>query len=96
MRKWHERWMEMKIEGSNPYLNTYKQTQSKQQHAKQNVQQKDELNISNEAKRMQENNHAEMKRTSYVNDIKQSVQSGEYKIDHEKIAQKMIDFWTKG
>ena len=84
----------MKIQGPNPYINTYKNIKQPPVK-KQPTNQKDQLNISTEAKQMQETKHHEMKRAEYVKDIKQSVQSGEYKVEHEKLAQKMIDFWSK-
>lgn len=44
---------------------------------------------------MQQNQFHELKRSEYVEEIKDKVQSGEYKVDSEKMAQKMIDFWSK-
>lgn len=84
----------MKIQGSNPLINVYKQ-QKHQQVNRKNIQQKDELNISTEAKKLQKNTQYEVERSQYVDEIKQLVQSGEYKVEHDKMAQKMIDFWTK-
>jgi len=85
----------MKIQGSNPYVNAYKKIHTPPAK-KQESNQKDQLNISNQAKQMQETKHQEMKRSEYVKNIQHSVQSGEYKVDHEKLAQKMIEFWSKG
>lgn len=84
----------MKIQGPNPVLNAYKQQRQKQ-ISNRAEQQKDQLNISTEAKQLQKNKHYDIERSKYVDEIKKLVQSGEYKVDHDKTAQKMIDFWTK-
>lgn len=84
----------MKIQGPQPLLNTYKQLQQ-QQITKKNPQYQDQLNISAEAKKMQQNQFHELKRSEYVEEIKDKVQSGEYKVDSEKTAQKMINFLSK-
>lgn len=83
----------MKIQGPNPYINTYKNQQQKQAPIKAE-RQKDELKISTEAKKLQKN-EVQLERSKYVAEIKQRVQSGQYKIDYEQTAQKMIDFWSK-
>ena len=85
----------MRIQGPHPSINMYKQLQQ-QKITKSNPQQKDQLNISNTAKKMQQNKLPEAKRAEYVQEIKNLVQSGEYKIDDDKLAQKMISFWSKG
>lgn len=86
--------LKMKIQGPNPLINTYRQQQQKFKTNK-NEQFKDQIKISTEAKKLQENNQIDIERSKYVNEIKQLVQSGEYKVEHDKTAQKMIDFWTK-
>lgn len=84
----------MKIQGPNPLINAYKQ--QRQNHiTNKNKHQKDQLNISTEAKKLQQHKHYNIERSKYVDEIKQLVQSGEYKVEHDKTAQKMIDFWTK-
>ena len=84
----------MKIQGPNPFINTYRNQQQKQVVNKTESQ-KDQLNISEKAIKLQQNDTHSIERTKYISEIKKQVQSGEYKIDYDKTAQKMIDFWTK-
>ena len=75
------------------FIHTYRNQQQKQV-PKKLEKQADQLKISEAAKKLQQTEtHAE--RSQYVAEIKQRVQSGQYKIDYEQTAQKMIDFWTK-
>ncbi|SET09429.1 anti-sigma-28 factor, FlgM family [Oceanobacillus limi] len=86
----------MKIYGPNSTnFNPYKNQLQKQSAYEKNVNQKDQLEISSAAKQLQESEKVHPKREAYVQEIKNAVESGEYKIDHEKTAQKMIDFWSK-
>lgn len=57
--------------------------------------QQDQLEISSEAMKLQENTKVNAKREAYVQEIKSRVESGQYEINYEKTAQKMIDFWSK-
>lgn len=85
--------MTMKIQGPHPSINHYKQTQ--QQHFKEkSTLNKDQLNISDAARQMQKSNGTEAKRTDYINEIKNQVQTGNYEIEPEKIAEKIVDFWS--
>ena len=84
----------MKIQGPNPFINKYRNQQQKQ--VVHNTKSKnDELKISAKAKKLHQNDSTSIERSKYVADIKKRIQSGEYKIDYDKTAQKMIDFWTK-
>lgn len=85
----------MKIQGSNPLINAYRNQQQKHVTKKDLNQKDDQLNISQEAKNLQKSDTHSMERTKHVAEIKKLVQSGEYKIDFDKTAQKMIDFWAK-
>ncbi|MFD2044988.1 flagellar biosynthesis anti-sigma factor FlgM [Ornithinibacillus salinisoli] len=85
----------MKIQGPNhTNFNPYKNQIQKQQDYNKNASQKDQLEISNQAKQLQESEKVHPKREAYVQEIKNAVESGEYKINHEKTAQKMIEFWS--
>jgi len=84
----------MKIQGPNPLINTYRNQQQKQAVNK-NKHQQDELKISQEAKELQKNGTNSLERDKYVAEIKKMVQADEYEINHNKVAEKMIDFWTK-
>lgn len=84
----------MKINGANhTNFNLYKQQLQKQSAMKQKGNRSDELQISDEAMKLQEQGKTNESRNKTVQKIKQQVADGEYKIDYEKTAQKMIDFW---
>lgn len=86
----------LKINGTNhTNLNPYKNLVQKHDVLKKPIQKSDELQISNEAKSMLENHQPSADRIQRINTIKEAVQSGEYEIDFEKTADKMIDYWTK-
>ncbi|MGP4073863.1 flagellar biosynthesis anti-sigma factor FlgM [Piscibacillus sp. B03] len=84
----------MKINGVNgANLNPYQKQMQKQQQL-QSSQPKDKLEISNEAKQLQEGNGIVQARKEKVENLKQQVQSNEYDVNPKKTAEKMIDFWT--
>ncbi|WP_249871321.1 flagellar biosynthesis anti-sigma factor FlgM [Oceanobacillus saliphilus] len=86
----------MKINGTNhTNFNPYKQQIQKQAEVKKDIQSKDQIEISSEAKQLQENEKTSEKRATHVQEIKQAVESGNYKVNPEKTAQKMLDFWSK-
>lgn len=85
----------MKIQGPNLTKLAAYRAQLQQADPKKKVSQEDQLNISNAAKQLQESNKTNTQRAEYVQNIKNAVKSGQYEIDHEKVAQKMIDFWSK-
>ncbi|MCF6138759.1 flagellar biosynthesis anti-sigma factor FlgM [Pseudalkalibacillus berkeleyi] len=76
--------------------NPYKQ-QINKQNEQQNQQQvkQDQIQISKEALEMQKSGGASKERTERIEQLKNEVQSGNYKVDAEKVAQKFADFWTK-
>ena len=85
----------MKINGPNQTnFNPYKNQLQKQADLKKDMKQ-DQIEISNRAKNLLENDKTNPKREAYVQDIKDKVDAGEYKINYEKTAQKMIDFWKE-
>ncbi|WP_430790953.1 flagellar biosynthesis anti-sigma factor FlgM [Virgibacillus flavescens] len=83
----------MKIQGPNhTNFNPYKNQIQKQADVSKEVNHKDQLQISNQAKQLQGSEKPSSERAAYVQDLKQAVQSGEYKVNHEKTASKMIAF----
>lgn len=82
----------MKIQGPNPYLNVYRTNQRTVMSDKQTNQKDDQLNISNKALRLQKNEQ-NVARNEEISKIKNLVQSGEYKVNYEKTAQKLLEFW---
>lgn len=86
----------MKIQGSNhTNFNPYKNQIQKHADINKGVNQKDQLQISNQAKQLQGNEKPSSERAGYVQEIKNAVETGEYRVNHEKTAQKMIAFWSK-
>ncbi|MBP1971173.1 negative regulator of flagellin synthesis FlgM [Virgibacillus natechei] len=86
----------MKINGPNQTnFNPYKNQMQKQADYKNEVNKKDQIEISSQAKQLQENEKPHVQRASYVQEIKNAVESGEYKVNPERTAEKMIDFWSK-
>ncbi|MBD1223205.1 flagellar biosynthesis anti-sigma factor FlgM [Virgibacillus halodenitrificans] len=84
----------MRINGpNNTNMNPYKNHFQKQVDTKTEPK-KDQLEISSKAKEMLEKDKPNAERAAYVQEIKQAVENGEYKVDHEKTARKMIDFWS--
>lgn len=85
----------MKIQGPKmTQVNAYKNQMNKHIDHK-NEKQKDQLMISNKAKQLQKKDKISDNRLAHINEIKRAIETGEYKIETEKIAQKMIDFWKK-
>ncbi len=84
----------MKIQGSNPILNAYQKQQQKVYDTKR-TEQKDKIDISQTAKSLQKNQQHEVNRQNQVQQLKEQVQQGEYKVNYEQLADKMIDFWSR-
>jgi len=86
----------MKIHGANKTnFNPYNDQLQKNINHKSNNQQKDQLEISSEAKKLQEVDKPHEERLAYVKTIKHKVDTGTYEINYDKTAQKMADFWKK-
>lgn len=86
----------MKIQGPNlTKLAAYRAQLQQQAEPTKKVNREDQLDISSAAKQLQESKKVNTQRAEYVQNIKSEIKSGEYEIDHEKVAQKMIDFWSK-
>lgn len=86
--------IKMKIQGPNPILNAYQKQQQKV-YDKKRTEQKDKIDISQTAKSLQKNQQYEVNRQNHVQQIKEQVQQGEYKVNYEQLADKMIDFWSR-
>lgn len=86
----------MKINGPNQAnFNPYKNQIQRQAEYKKALKQHDQLEISSQALKLQENTKSNAKREAYVQEIKNRIETGEYEINYEKTAQKMIDFWSR-
>ena len=83
----------MKINNFRPVnMNPYNKQMEKQDQL-QSSKKKDKIEISPEALELQRGNQLEMDRHERVNELKNKVQSGEYKVNPEEIAHKMNSFW---
>lgn len=78
-----------------PVNNPYQKQAESQRHAKSETpqQEQDKLEISNQAKQMQQDNDIEQSRQEKIDALKAKVESGEYKMDSQETAQKFTDFW---
>lgn len=85
----------MKIHGTNQTkFNPYKDLLNKQHQQKKLMNREDQLEISQEAQKLQSKNKTHYHREAKIEKIKQAIESGEYEIDYRQTAKKMIDFWT--
>lgn len=75
--------------GMNPYN---KQIEKMEKSA--TVSKKDKLEISTEALELQKGGSIEAQREKLVEELKNKVNSGEYKIEPKEIAEKMYSFWN--
>ncbi|RDW16514.1 flagellar biosynthesis anti-sigma factor FlgM [Oceanobacillus arenosus] len=86
----------MKINGPNQSnFNPYKNIMQKQAEIQKTVNKQDQVEISSHAKQLQENGKPNEKRAAYVQEIKNAIATGDYKVEAEKVADKMIKFWSK-
>jgi negative regulator of flagellin synthesis FlgM len=77
---------------NNPYK---KQAQDLKQETVQSAYKKDEIQISDEAKKLLSSSKFEQERADKVNEIKQQVESGNYQVNTSKVAKSILDFWRK-
>ncbi|MBO8157640.1 MAG: flagellar biosynthesis anti-sigma factor FlgM [Bacillaceae bacterium] len=86
----------MKINGPNHMnINPYQKQLNKQRQIGKGKTSEDKVEISSEAKKMLETNPIVAERKKKVDGIKQQLQSGEYNIDPETTAKKMLEFFRK-
>ncbi|SFL84501.1 flagellar biosynthesis anti-sigma factor FlgM [Salibacterium qingdaonense] len=77
---------------NNPYQ---KQADAQPQGKPETQQQeKDKVEISNQAKQMQQSGDIETARSERIEELKNEVRSGSYKFDAQESAQKFLDFWS--
>ncbi|WP_338418764.1 flagellar biosynthesis anti-sigma factor FlgM [Paraliobacillus zengyii] len=87
--------MVLKIQGPNhSNFNPYKKKINKQAEVQTDKQVKsDQLQISDQAKKMQGNDSVQPQREARVNEIKQAVENGTYNIAPKQTAEKLLNFW---
>jgi negative regulator of flagellin synthesis FlgM len=84
-----------KVNGSSFIQSYQKQMQVSKTEKTRPIQKEDELQISNQAKEMYGKNIAEVERQEKINALKAQVQSGDYSVDNEKVAEKIFGYWFK-
>lgn len=76
--------------GMNPYA---KQIEKMDKAA--TIAKKDKIEISTEALELQKGNSIEAKREERVQQLKEQVQNGEYKVNSRNVAEKLYSFWNE-
>ncbi|HEX7065877.1 MAG TPA: flagellar biosynthesis anti-sigma factor FlgM [Bacillales bacterium] len=83
----------MKINGVNhSNINPYKKPVGTEQ-TKQDARRKDQIEISPEAKQLQQKSRLTAERQEKVDQIKAKVDAGQYQVDADKVAKKFYEFW---
>ncbi|OOE14404.1 flagellar biosynthesis anti-sigma factor FlgM [Fictibacillus arsenicus] len=78
---------------NNPYKN---QVQNMKHEKVQSGYKKDELQISDEAKKLLSSSKFESDRAEKITEIKSLVDKGTYKVNVSETAKSIINFWQKG
>ncbi|UFT98551.1 flagellar biosynthesis anti-sigma factor FlgM [Radiobacillus kanasensis] len=85
----------MKIQGPNhSNFNPYQKQIQKQHEIKQEITKHDKVQISNQAKQLQENTKPDPARLEKLEALKKAVDAGTYQVDAKETAKKMLDFWS--
>ncbi|MDE5414040.1 flagellar biosynthesis anti-sigma factor FlgM [Alkalihalobacterium chitinilyticum] len=83
----------------NPYQsiqsNPYRKQVEKQASTSETKMKKDEIQISKAALELQQSTKIDAARQEKVNELKEQIQSGNYKIDAQAIANKFYDYWNQ-
>lgn len=82
----------------NPYgniQNIYKKSVEKQQPKDNVAKKQDKIEISSEAKWLQQETRISAERNHKVEELKAKVQSGEYKVNPQEVAKKFYEFWNE-
>ncbi|MCM3716130.1 flagellar biosynthesis anti-sigma factor FlgM [Alkalihalobacillus oceani] len=83
----------------NPYQsvqqNPYRKQLEKQDKAAETKAKSDKLEISSEALEMQKGTAIEKERQTKVEDLKQKIEAGEYKVNPQAVANKFYQFWNE-
>ncbi|MCM3731590.1 flagellar biosynthesis anti-sigma factor FlgM [Fictibacillus nanhaiensis] len=77
---------------NNPYKN---QVQDMKQEKMQSNFKKDELQISDEAKKLLSSSKFDQERAEKISEIKNQVDKGTYKVNVSETAKSIINFWQK-
>ena len=87
--------MNMKIQGvPSSKVNPYQKHLKQQTEITKRPHEKDQIKISKEAKQLQQAAQFATDSADRVQKIKQAVEKGQYSIDYEKTAEKLIAYWS--
>ncbi|QDP41284.1 flagellar biosynthesis anti-sigma factor FlgM [Radiobacillus deserti] len=85
----------MKIQGPNhSNFNPYTKQIQRQQEIRKEIAKEDKVQISNQAKQLQENTKPDPARLEKIEQLKQAVEAGSYQVDAKETAKKMLNFWS--
>lgn len=76
-------------------VQAYRKLQEVQERHKQDqVKRQDQVEISSEAKEMAKSTEISAERMERVQEVKQQIENGTYKVNHQEVAKKIYDFWN--
>lgn len=84
----------MRINPMNGVQNIYRRQLEKYEKTLETKLKRDKIEISTEAKQLQQTNQMEKARQEKINHIKEQIESGNYKVDAKEVARKFYEFWT--
>ncbi|CAM5191120.1 Negative regulator of flagellin synthesis OS=Ureibacillus acetophenoni OX=614649 GN=SAMN05877842_101180 PE=3 SV=1 [Ureibacillus acetophenoni] len=76
-------------------VNPYNKQQQKIKSANVNTPFADKIEISSAAKEMQVSSTLNTERTEKIQQIKEQIESGEYKVDARKVAEDLLKYYRK-
>lgn len=84
----------MKINPINQVQNIYRKQIDKQERLSSTTAKRDQIEISNVAKELQQSNKVDEARLEKINHIKEQIETGNYKVDPKAVARKFYEYWT--
>lgn len=84
----------MKINPFSNIQNSYRKQFEKSQPGGEVTKKKDQLEISTEAKKMQQESKIVTDRKEKIEALKAKIENGEYKVNSEEVARKFYEFWN--
>lgn len=76
-------------------VNPYQKRQEITSKRKTAASQRDEVQISAEAKQMQQSSQISLERQEKIKEIKEKIDKGTYKVNAHEVARKFYEFWSK-
>lgn len=77
-------------------VQAYRKLQEAQQKQNQEqIKKSDQVEISSEAKEMAKSQGVSPERQERVNEVKEQIEQGTYKVNHQEVAKKFYDFWNQ-